>query len=323
MRFISKPAFRFCFISLYLFFISNKSIAQQQPQYSQYMFNRFAINPASAGNADDVQAISLVRRQWSGASGTPCIQSLAIHSPFFHKSMGVGVQLYHETLAFQKNRGILIGYAYKIRVARGILSGGIGAGIKTYSLDASGMHPKDPDDEYLPYGNSGLVPDLNTGVYFQNKKLYAGVSVSPVIATRVHYNEQGVLQRSIHAYFLAGYVYSFSDRMRLLPSVLIKYTNGAPVQAGSTFLLEYNKAVWLGLSASTAAIGFQTGLSLHELSPVLSSKIKIGYAYEANIFGLAPYKSGTHEFMLIYDFTLERSPEKIEDRKPYESPLFN
>src|ERR1043166_65948 len=105
--------FAFCAVSVM------KGFAQQDPQYSQYMFNQMAINPAYAGSKEALSTTAFIRDQWTGIEGAPKTQTISVHGPLKSKKVGIGGAVIADQIGPKKSIGALVSYAYRIPVKNG------------------------------------------------------------------------------------------------------------------------------------------------------------------------------------------------------------
>ncbi len=274
-------------------------MAQQLPQFTQYMYNTIAINPAYAGSRDALSIIGLHRSQWVGFDGGPITQTLSIHTPLRNDRIGLGLTFIEDDLG-PENYSYLYGdFSYAIPTGKtGKLAFGIKAGFTQYSLDADFREYESFDPQIRGVENR-WTPNIGLGIYWSTNKWYVGLSAPRVLNTDRN-TEQGfeALER-LSYYGTAGYVFDLSQAIKFKPAVLVKATNGAPVSYDFTGNFLFNEKFWLGgsyrLNKETAAIG---GLMDFQIS----RQLRIGYSYEKPISDIRAYTSGTHEVLLIYEF---------------------
>lgn len=283
-------------------------IAQQNAMFSQYMFNTLAINPAYAGSRNVAAVTGLFRNQWVGMEGAPKTVVISADSPLSRERIGLGFQLFSDKIGITSTTGAVISPAYRIAINEARLAFGIQASFSQYtanftslSLDAGGTIY---DPVYRENVNKFLL-NFGSGVYYNTDRLYIGLSVLDLLNNRLNkdtVSKNGVTARqSSHAYFAAGYVFPMGSDFNLKTSMLLKGVKGAPVQADLNATLWIKDVIALGAEyRSSADIS-----ALMELR--ITPGLRIGYAYDRSITSLRNFNSGSHEVMLRYEFSFDRS----------------
>lgn len=284
-------------------------VAQQLPQFTQYMFNTISINPAYAGSREALSIVGLHRSQWVGFKGGPITQTLSIHTPLRNDRIGLGLSFIEDDLG-PENYSYLYGdFSYAIPTGdNGKLAFGIKAGFTQYSLDSEFLN--DPtvalDDFFNGYENR-WTPNIGLGVYWSTDRIYAGLSVPRILNTDKNKNEGYEALDILSYYFTLGGVIDINKTIKFKPAGLIKATNGAPLSYDLTGSFLFNEKIWLGgsyrLNRKTAAIG---GFADFQVS----RQLRVGYAYEKPISEIASFTTGTHEILLIYEFKFLKSKLK-------------
>ena len=277
-------------------FISVGMKAQQLPQFTQYMYNTISINPAYAGNRDALSIIGLHRSQWVGIEGAPETQTLSIHSPLRNEKVGLGLSVINDNIGYEDYTYIYADFSYTINISENTtLSFGLKGGYSYYNLEEE-LLVDVPDD---PFFNGDTfnrwTPNFGAGLYLSSQDWYLGLSAPKFINNDNNELSDYVALEQVHYYLTGGYVFDLSEDVKLRPTTLLKYTDGAPlsVDISSTFI--FNEKFYLGANyriddAVGAFVDFQ----------VLPS-FRIGYGYEYTLSDLQPYTSGSHEILLIYE----------------------
>lgn len=300
------------------------AIAQQDPIISQYYSNLLYIIPGYAGRLPLVGINFLNRSFISNNPHVPVVNIFNCHGRINHERMGIGLQLAQESFHDFNNTSVKFFYSYKIKLASGIVSTGIEAGVGQYKLLYKDLAIRDKDDELLNEFNNAFFPDFGFGVFYYNKKVEWGISIKhlnkPLISVSNQNNPSDRLR--YHYYFYGKYNVKLSENFYLYPSFLLKYVNGAPAQADLTILPEFTEKLWFGLTYRTSnQMIFQAGYYLSSLSKNINSVIKLGYAYEMNL-NSRKNQPTSHELLLIYNFKVRPNPEKLRKRSKISSPLF-
>ncbi len=271
--------------------------AQQQPMYSQYMFNMLNINPAYAGSRGVGTATALYRNQWVGIPGAPQTVSLGFDMPINEKKIGLGFQLYDDRLGIERSTGFNASYAFRIQLtASGTLSLGLQAGILNYRANYSEVRTFQPGDPSFSQNISGILPSAAAGVYYNSDKFYIGISTPALLQTKISYDNvasvSSVSGRDLHLYLASGFVLPLNQDLVLKPSLLIKAVSGAPIE------FDLNTNLWIQ-NVLALGVSYRTGdsyVGMMELQ--LNKQLRLGYAYDKTFTNLSTYNSGTHELML-------------------------
>ncbi|MFI2743109.1 type IX secretion system membrane protein PorP/SprF [Zhouia sp. PK063] len=281
--------------------------AQQDPQYTQYMYNMMSVNPAYAGSVGTLEIVGLHRSQWVGFDGAPQTENIGIHSPLRNEKVGLGLNIINDNLGpsnetyFDGNFSYTIKLNYNTQLAFGLKAGG-----KILNLDWSKGIYKDPDDVvYNQNVKNRFNPLIGAGMFLYADKWYVGFSI-PDFINDEYYDDvaEGVNAEQMHYYLTGGYVFDLSYSLKLKPAVFMKYVAGAPlaVDLSANFLI--NDMITLGASyrfddSVSGLAGFQ-----------LTQSFFVGYAYDYTTTDFNKYNSGTHEIVLR--FQLSKKTKKIQ-----------
>lgn len=291
--------------------LASASFAQQDPQFTQYMFDRLSINPGVAGTAGNICATALLRQQWTGFDGAPKTGLINVHSPINKINSGVGLSVYFDELGQLKTNAVRLHYSYHFKPGGGPGTLGIGVygGLISRSLGSNWIAVDDVtvDDAIPDNGVSDSGFDLGAGIYYVHPKFWAGISSTQIPQTEL---DQVSIENARHYYVQAGYNWDIEpNKWQLQPSVLLK-SDAASTQLDLNALMLYNKTIWLGVSYRTEdaiapLIGYQ-----HEFANGKGS-LRLGYSYDLTTSELRNYSSGSHEVMLNYCFKIVK-PVKRE-----------
>lgn len=278
--------------------------AQQDPQYSQYMFNQLSINPAYAGSKEGLSTAVFLRNQWTGIDGAPKTETITIHGPMRKKKAGLGFTVIADQLGPKKSIGALGSYSYRIKIRDGKLSMGLRFGIYQYSYNYNLENfYKDPLDKYNGYNASVIVPTADAGLYYYTNSMYAGFSATHLYTGRLTSvdNLNGTdSQLSPHLFFTGGKALAISKKLIFSPSCMVKVVKGSPASADLNFSFLLENRLWVGLSLrSKYGIVAYTQFNI-------TDKFKIGYAFDFGINKIGRASGGSHEIMLSYDFKISK-----------------
>jgi len=285
-------------LALFLFacLITITLTAQQDAVYSQYLFNGLAVNPAYAGSKTYLSTAAFFRQQWVKIEGAPKTISLSAHAPFRQKN-GWGVSLENDRIGLVNQTRISLDYAYSIPCRIGRLGMGLRGSVLHYMGVFSQAHLIQENDQAFSNNINIWRPNFGFGIYLNNEKYFAGLSVPHLLNTKLANDEIDIsaARESRHYYLTTGYVFSLSPALKLRPSLLARYVANAPVQADiSTSLICYDM---LSIGA-----GYRTNSNVYATAMVqINKKFRMGYSFDYATTALHKYTSGTHEIILGYD----------------------
>lgn len=273
--------------------------AQQDPQYTQYMYNMNVINPAYAGSQGTLNIGLLYRTQWVGFEGAPKTVTASINAPVGN-NVGLGFTAIADEIGPVKEQNIYADFSYTIRTSDvGRLAFGIKGGATFQRIDFKSLTTVVQDDPLIDVNNlNEIYPNVGAGVFYYAERFYAGLSIPNILETR-HFEKKGGMisnaSETMHYFFTSGYVFDMSEDVKLKPSMLVKASPGAPVSIDLSANVLLHEKLELGLSYrlddSVSAI----------ISLFVQPNFRIGYAYDYTTSNFGGYNSGTHEIMLHYN----------------------
>ena len=281
-------------------FVSIAGYAQQDAQFTQYMYNTITINPAYAGSRGALSIFGLYRTQWVGLDGAPETSSFSVNSPINNSNLGVGVSLINDKIGPTNENNLSVDLSYTVQTSADFkLSFGIKATGNLFNLDVNKLNPADQGDPQFQNLDNVFKPNIGAGVYWHSDKAYIGLSVPNFIETnRYDDNDIAIYKDKINYYLIAGYVFDLDkyQYIKFKPAVLGKMVEGAPLQvdisANFMFIDKFVVGAAYRWSASVSAmVGFQVTDGLY-----------IGYGYDRETTKLNNYNSGSHEIFLRYEF---------------------
>ncbi|WP_020529854.1 PorP/SprF family type IX secretion system membrane protein [Flexithrix dorotheae] len=295
---LSKNKLKQIFLVLFLSMGAYYCSAQQQAMYSQYLINGLAINPAYAGSRETLSGVVGYRKQWVGLNGAPSTFNLGIHSPIKKKNIALGVNITGDEIGITKTTGVFLSGSYKIKLNKGSLRFGLQGVFTNYTQNWSEINTIDEGDNAFNLADeSYFLQNFGTGLYWQSEKYFAGISI-PLILSQDHgAKENGVVLSSVRHYFMhAGTLIDLNKELKLKPSVMLKYVEGAPMQFDLNGMVILNNAFWIGASYRS-----MDGISL---STQFHTKkfLWFGYAYDFPLTDLNRVTTGSHEIFIGIDY---------------------
>lgn len=289
--------------------------AQQDAQYTQYMFNTISVNPAYAGSRGQLSAAALYRAQWVGLDGAPTSQTINLHSPIRNSKLGYGISLLNDEIGdgvVQETYfdGVL---SYTIDVSReGKLSFGLKAGLNVLNLDFNRLRNFDAEPVSVENIENRISPNVGLGFYYHTNKFYAGLSAPNLFQTEHFDNSQTdanaiqfLSKERINFYLITGYVFDLSGNLKFKPALLTKVVGGAPLQLDLSANFMFNDKFTFGAAyrldaAISAMAGFQ-----------ISDQFMLGLAYDKETTELGGTRFNDGSFELFLRFELVRSFQRL------------
>jgi type IX secretion system PorP/SprF family membrane protein len=289
-----------------------KVVAQQDPLISHLFYNKIYVNPAFAGQQEEICTNIVYRNQWAGIEGAPTSTLFSLDAPLqlFGKKHGVGLLISNETLGFEKNFLGSLQYAYTHHLQTGSLSFGLKLGLYNKAYDAAWQTPdggNGSNDVAIPMAkDQSMTYDLGLGIVYNLNNLYVGFSTVHLTQPKFKFATSDIPFLKRHYYLISGYKIMLpNSSFELTPNLLLAF-DGSSRQITTNVNLLYNKKVWGGVTYRTL-----NSLDIN-IGTELFNGIKIGYAYGLNLSKLIKTNSGSHEIMISYCFNLgiEKIPQK-------------
>ncbi len=302
-----KKYFNFFVIIIFFSFISN---AQQDAQYTGYMYSVQLFNPAYAGSRGTTSINLIGRTQWLSLEGSPKTSSVFLDTSFGKEdNVGLGLSISSDKIGPTSETMLNLDYAYSLNFLWSKLTFGIKAGINDLEVDYSKLNIASSNDPFIVSSKNRLKPRLGLGFYFNTDKYYLGFS-SPNILKTKYYDDIKISNTSFstvsdrnHYYAIAGYVFDLTSNIKVKPATLLKIVRGSPLQwdLSANFLINYN--ITLGISSRldssfSGLAGFQ-----------LSDSFFVALAYDYSTTQLRQFNDGTYEIIIRLD--LFNSQRKI------------
>jgi type IX secretion system PorP/SprF family membrane protein len=274
--------------------------AQQDPMFTQYMFNTLAVNPAYAGSADMVTMSAIYRDQWVDFDGAPVTQTIAMHGPLRKESISVGGTIINDKHGPVKQTGFYGDISYRIFLEKSRLAFGLKGGMNLYQANLLDLNPVVEDDPVFSADLSNkTLPNFGAGVLWYSPKYYLGLSVPKLLSNQLidgSLPEYANNTERRHFFLIGGVMFDVNNYTKFKPAFLFKAVNGAPPSFDLTANFIFYEKFWIG-----AMYRWQDAAGLL-LQYEINNKVKIGYAYDYTLSDIGDYTIGSHEIMLGIDF---------------------
>ncbi|MBF8151092.1 type IX secretion system membrane protein PorP/SprF [Winogradskyella sp. F6397] len=304
---------KYYFLLLLVFISVNLSFAQQDAQYTQYMYNTQVINPGYIGSKDVLNFGLLYRSQWVGFEGAPKTGTISVSSPIGElKKMGLGLSIVNDQIGPAIETNIVADYSYSLEFSEvSRLSFGLKAGVNFLDVDYTKLNIYDTNDAQFDENiNNKLYPQIGAGIYYNTDKMYVGLSV-PNFLNSKHYNSDNVNNinsdaiavERLHYFLIAGYVFELNENLKFKPATMAKLVKGSPLQVDLSANFLIHDKLTLGAAyrfdaAVTAMAGFQ-----------ISNRIFIGMGYDYQTTDIETYSHGSYE--VFFKFDVFKNTERI------------
>jgi type IX secretion system PorP/SprF family membrane protein len=289
-------------LALTLVFIPIIVRAQQDPMYTQYMFNTLAVNPGYAGSRGALNITGLNRAQWVGIDGAPVTQTFFAHTPLFSKKIGVGLSVINDKIGPIRQTMIFGDYSYTIKITENSkLAMGLKFGLNMYKTTFNDVSVNQSNDDAFTDLPIKPQPNFGFGLYYYSDQYYFGISTPKLLQPKMEQQlDYSKIMVKRHFFIIGGYVWSINEQLKFKPTTLIKMTSGAPVSLDLNANMLFRDKLWVG-------VGYRFGDSFNATMELqLTNQLKVGYSYDYTISQLTKYNHGSHEFMISYDFVFKK-----------------
>lgn len=275
---------------------------QQDPQYSQFMFNKMYFNPAYAGSQDAFCLSAIYRHQWIGIAGAPQTATLLGHGAVLKNKLGLGMSITYDQIGFTNRMDVETNYAYRILFKNNsFLSIGLRGSIYYLQIRWDQAKPVDVADNTIPGASmSKIFPNFGAGVYYQAKNFYLGFSVPHIFRNRIEFtdNINATIEPTIqqHYFGMGGMSFDLNPNVSLQTNILCKYVAGAPFDMDLNVSVVFLKKLLVGLT-------YRLGDSVDALVRWrITSNFQLAFAYDFSVSQLQRFNAGSVEAMLQYNF---------------------
>lgn len=281
--------------------------AQQDPMYTQYLFNTQTMNPAYTGTWESLSFMVLARQQWAGLEGAPNTYTFSMQAPMKNERVALGLNVINDKIGLERRFYLFGDYSYLIPMNQTTsLRLGLKGGFTNYSNNFSEYQVNAPgsgvfDPRFQGEIDHKFMPNFGVGAFLYSKRYYVGFSVPKILSNdfETNYNNLSIMSEFRHYFLMAGFVFNLGENLKFKPTMLTKASfsskTGSPVQADLTANFLIKERFWLGAS-------YRTGDSFGFIAQwIIDNKLRIGYAYDYTISNLRKVVSGTHELMVSYE----------------------
>ncbi len=288
-------------------------LAQNDVQYTHFLFNKLAYNSAYAGAAGVPTATALYRNQWLSLAGAPTTATVNFHTPFFGGRSGFGLNLTADRVGMHRANSIEASYAYRFSLAKGKgkLSLGINGRLEQGKVDWNEANPLDIGDGTIPVGDdSRIAPNFGFGIYYEQSNFYLGASLPQLLNTSIYrdFDVVGNGNDFRTYYIMTGYLAELNNNIKIQPGALVSFNAETPFEIDVNANLIFMDAFWIGgnyrLGDSFSA------LVQYQFNP----NFRVGTAFDFTMTELNSYSNGSVEVMLSYVFNKKTtSAEQINN----------
>jgi len=281
--------------------------AQQDPMYTQYMFNTQTINPAYAGTWESFSFMVLGRQQWAGLEGAPQTYTFSMQAPLKNERIALGLNLINDVVGLEKRFYMFGDYSYLLPINEDMkLRLGLKGGFTNYSNNLQEYQTNAPgsgitDPAFTGEIDRKFVPNFGVGAFLYGEKYFVGFSIPKIIGHEFdnNYNNLSVSYELRHYFLTAGLVFDLGENIKFKPTMLTKATfsseTGAPVELDLSANFLIKERFWLGAM-------YRTGDSYGFIAQwIIDKKLRIGYSYDITTTNLQNFHSGSHEVMISYE----------------------
>jgi len=280
---------------LTLILLSGTMVAQQDAQFTQYMYNTVNINPAYAGSRSVMSIFGIHRTQWVGLDGAPTTNGFSLNTPISGSNVGLGLSILNDKIGPSVENTVSIDFSYSIATSEKYkLSFGLKATANLLDVNFSRLNQHDANDYSFETNiDNKFTPNFGVGLYFHSDNTYIGISAPNILETQ-HFDRYAstganshVAKEELHYYLIAGHVFDLSGTVKFKPSLLTKVVQGAPLQVDVSGNFLINEKFVAGVA--------------YRWSAAVSDSWFIGYGYDLETTRLSNYNSGSHEIFLRYE----------------------
>jgi type IX secretion system PorP/SprF family membrane protein len=290
-----------------LLIAANSAFGQQQLMNTQFMYYKLGYNPGYAGSLESPCFTCIFRQQWLGLDGAPAIQALSFNMPLSNQRVGIGANIFRQTIGISSIYNMDAVYAYRVRVGQGALGIGVQTSVRSLNNDFDKTVATDNKslDPNIPAGaEDKFLFNFGAGLYFNSDQFYFGLSVPRLLENNLDFSSNDVfISREVqHFYLMGGLNLKLSEALTLQPNALIKYVANAPVDLDLNASLVIQNRYIVG---TTYRVGGNKVSSVGEsldllLAAQLTSKLMFGMSFDFSLSDIKDHTTGSVEASLRY-----------------------
>ena len=303
------------FITMIFLMIGSALSGQQDAQFTQFIFNKLAYNPAYAGSQGGPAFTALHRKQWAGLEGAPSTQSVNFHLPVLDDRVGIGLSILSDKIGPTNSFAIGMSYSYRMELEEGVLSIGIKGSLRKYQVDWDNAITTHLNDALIDSpSNSKFLPNVGVGIYYETPTFYIGLSAPNIYEGDISLLDEFVNNfritslEKVHFYAMGSFLFDLTENVKLKPAILFKYVQNAPLDMDINISAILSNKIWVGVSYR---LGGSTAQGIGEsidyiLQYQFNDSFRAGMAFDFTLSELEKYSSGTYELLGSYYFSKKR-----------------
>ena len=282
------------------------SKGQQDPMYTQYIFNLQTVNPAYVGYWQTMGLTAISRHQWVGLNGHPTTQTFSFQTPLRSQNVGVGFNVILDKVGLEKRLSVNFDYSYQVLLSDiTSLRFGIKGGFTNYSHNLT-EYEQYPDNQSDPLFQATIdnkfMPNFGVGLFLSSPKYFLSLSLPRILENSYQSNINNYSTKSEvrHIFFAGGMMFNLSDNVKFKPSFMTKTVAGSPFEYDLTANFLLAEKFWIGGM-------YRSGDSFGAIAQwIINRKLRFGYAYDFTTTDLRNYQNGVHEIMISYEFVYSK-----------------
>lgn len=272
--------------------------AQNELIISQYIHNRYAINPSFAGNREGLTIFGSFRKQWTNIENTPQSILLTTHAPLRNENIIIGLSAYNQSIHESTNTGALFTIGYRARVSeKSWLSFALQPGVSLRNTDWKKVKLIDSNDDAFRKSESSVSPLLGFGLSWYGRNHFIGASVVSLMVSDDFDQRDAEFAPADANYILTGgYMFGVSEQLKIQPSVMASFCKKTDTSVDGTITAIYKDFIWIDA-------GYRTTDEITLGAAVqIKPQLRVAYNYDYMIGDLNGYQKGSHEISIQYDF---------------------
>lgn len=283
--------------------------AQQDAQFTQFMFNKLTFNPGYAGSTLAPCLSVIHRQQWVGLQGAPVSSAFSFNTALAKDRVGMGLTFVHDKIGPTRDWSARLAYSYRLPIEEGTLSIGLQGVLRQYRVVwADAVLTHGGDNSVMMASNSRLLPNAGIGVYYEQQDFYVGISMPRILENQLDLLEDFVATTDVtslanqHIFGMVGVLLDITDDIKVKPATLIKYVQDAPVDMDLNITAILKNDLWVGASyrfGGSRSNGIGESVSILAQYQI-TNNLRVGAAYDFTLSEIRSQTSGTYEFYITY-----------------------